>query len=147
MGRDHRSSSYCRCDVNKRQGRFGGKKNDRLIGKKPLNPVGTKEENQGRKNLIIVQSPRINLCGQWCIELFYSQSISRPVVGRVMTLYSQSTSRPVVRRITPFTIHIADRVTPRRPHPTASSQAESPCYYFPPVWRILVAPSRPVDSD
>ena len=147
MGRDHRSSSHRRCDVNKRQGCFGGKKNDRLIGKKLPNPVGTEEENQGRKNLIIIQSPRINLCGQWYIGLFHSQSTLLPVVRRVMTLHSQSTSRLVVRRITPFAIHIAARVTPGRPHLTASSQAESPCYYSPPAWRILVAPSRPVDSD
>ena len=147
MGRDHRSSSHCRCDINKRQGRFGGRKNDRLINKKPPNLVGTEEENQGRKDLIIVQSPRINLCGQWCIGLFHSQSTSRPVIRRVMTLHSQSTSRPVIRRITLFAIHIAARVTPERPHPTASSHAESPCYYSPPAWRILVAPSRPVDSD
>ena len=118
-GRDHRSSSHRRCDVNKRQGRFGGRKNDRLIGKKPPNPVGTKEENQCRKVLVVVQSSRINL---W--------------------------SRLVVRGITPFAIHHCRvKVTPGGPHPTAFSQAESPYYYSPSVWIILVAPSRPVDSD
>ena len=68
-GPSHQRSSYCRsshwrCDVNKRQGRFGRGKNDRLIDKKPPNPVGTEEENQGRKDLVVVQSFRINLCGQ-----------------------------------------------------------------------------------
>ena len=147
QGLSHRRSSHCECDVNKRQGRFGGRKNDRLIGKKPPNPVGTEEENQGRKDFVVVQSSKINFFDQRCVELFHSQFTSRPVVRRVMTLYLQSTSRLVVRRITPFAIHIAARVTPGRPHPTASSQAESPCYYFSPAWRILVAPSRPVDSD
>ena len=67
----HRGLSYQRCNVNKRQGRFGGKKNDRLmISKKPPNPVGTEEENQGRKDLVVVQSSKINVCDQWCIELF-----------------------------------------------------------------------------
>ena len=59
----HRGASHRRCDVNKGQGRFG-KKNDRLIGKKPPNPVGTEEENQGRKDLVVVQSSKINLRGQ-----------------------------------------------------------------------------------
>ena len=40
-----------------------------MIGKKPLNPVGTEEENQSRKDLVVVQSFRINLCGQWYIKL------------------------------------------------------------------------------
>ena len=40
------------------------KKNNRLIGEKPPNLVGTEEENH-----VVVQSPRINLCGQWCVEL------------------------------------------------------------------------------
>ena len=62
-------ASHRRCDVKKRQGCFGKKKNDRLICKKPPNPVGTEEENQDRKNLVVVQSFRINLCGQWCEEL------------------------------------------------------------------------------
>ena len=49
-------ASHCRCDVDKRyESRFGGRKNNRLmIGKKPPNPVGTKEENQGRKDLVVV---------------------------------------------------------------------------------------------
>ena len=87
-------------------------KNNRLIGEKPPNPVGTEEENH-----IIVQSPRINLRGQWYVELLPSQST------------------------------IVARVTPGRPHLTAFSQAKSPCYYSLLVWRIPVAPSRPVDSD
>ena len=87
-------ASHHRCDVNKRQGCFGGRKNNRLIGKKPPNLVGTEEKNHGRKVLIVVQSSRINLS-------------SGPVVRGVITLYSQSTSWPVVRRITPFAIHIA----------------------------------------
>ena len=89
VGRDHRESnchessyrgsnncwlSHWKCDVNKRQGRFGGWKNNRLIGKKPLNPAGIEEENQGRKDLVVIQSSRINLCGQWCVELLHSQS-------------------------------------------------------------------------
>ena len=90
----HQRSSHCGYNVNKKKGRFGGRKNDRLISKKPPNPVGTEEENQDRKDLIIVQSPRINLCGQWYIELFYSQSTSRPVICKVMTLHLQSTLRP-----------------------------------------------------
>ena len=147
MGRNHWSSSHCRCNISKRQGYFGGRKNDRLIGKKPPNPVGTKEDNQDRKDFIIVESPKINLCSQCCIELFHSQSTLRPVVHRVMTLYSQSILRPVVRRITPFTIYIAARVISGRLHPTASSQAKSSCYYSSLLWRIFVAPSRPVDSD
>ena len=150
VGRDHRSSSHRRCDVNKRQGRFGGRKNDRLIGKKPPNPVGTEEENQGRKVLVVVQSSRINLPSRPVVRgviTLHSQSTLRPVVRRVMTLHLQFTSRPVVRRITPFAIHITARVTPGRLHPTTSSQAESPCYYSPSTWRILVAPSRPVDSN
>ena len=69
-------ASHCRCDVKKRrEGCFRGRKNDRLmIGKKPPNPVGTEEENQGRKDLIVVQSSRINLCDQWCKELLHSQN-------------------------------------------------------------------------
>ena len=65
-------ASHRRCDVNKRhENRFGGRKNNRLmIGKKPPNPAGTGEENRGRKDLVVVQSSRINLCDQWCIELF-----------------------------------------------------------------------------
>ena len=147
MSWDHRHSSHCRCDVNKRQGRFRGRKNDRLISKKPPNPVGTEEENQGRKDFVVVQSSRINLCGQWCIELFYLQCTSRPVICKVMTLYLQSILRPMVYRITPFAIQITAKVTPRKPHPTTSSQAKSPCYYSLPPWRILIAPSRPVDTD
>ena len=51
-GSTHRGLSHQRCDVNKRQGHFRGRKNDRLmIGKKPPNQVGTEEENQGRKIL------------------------------------------------------------------------------------------------
>ena len=62
-GSTHRGLSHQRCDVNKRQGHFGGRKNDRLkIGKKPPNLVGTEEENQGRKDLVVVQSSKINLC-------------------------------------------------------------------------------------
>ena len=67
----HRRLSHQRCDINKRQGHFGGRKNDKLmIGKKPPSPFRTEEENQGRKDLVVVQSFRINLCDQWCIELF-----------------------------------------------------------------------------
>ena len=40
-----------------------------MIGKKPPNPVKNEEENQGRKDLVVVQSSKINLCGQWYIEL------------------------------------------------------------------------------
>ena len=87
-------ASHRRCDVNKRQSRFGGRKNNRLISKKPPNPVGTEEENYSRKVLIVVQSSRINL-------------LSGPVVHGVITFYLQSTSRPVVHRITLFAIHIA----------------------------------------
>ena len=47
-------ASYHRYDVDKRQARFGGRKNDRLIGKKPPNPIGTEEKNQGRKVLVVV---------------------------------------------------------------------------------------------
>ena len=62
-GSTHCGLSHRRCDVNKKQGHFGGRKNDRLmIGKKPFNPVGTEEKNQGRKDLVVVQSFRINLC-------------------------------------------------------------------------------------
>ena len=68
MSRDYRSLSHCKCNVNKRQDRFGGRKNNRLIGKKPPNLVETKKENQGRKDLIVVQSSKINLRSQWCIE-------------------------------------------------------------------------------
>ena len=77
------------------------KKNNRLIGEKPPNLVGIEEENH-----VVVQSSRINLHGQRCVELFHSQFTLRPVVRRVMTFYLQSTSRPVVRKITPFAIHI-----------------------------------------
>ena len=70
-------------------------KNNRLIGEKPLNPVGTEEENH-----VVVQSPKINLRGQWYVELLPLQST------------------------------IVARVTPGRPHPTAFSQAESSCYYL-----------------
>ena len=105
MGRDHQSSSYCRYDVNKWQSPFGRRKNNRLISKKPPSPVGTEEENQSRKDLIVIQSSKINLCSQWCVELFYLQS----------TLW------PVVHKITSFAIHIMAKVIPGRPHPTASS--------------------------
>ena len=40
------------------------KKNNRLIGKKPPNSVRIKEENQGRKELVVVQSSKINFCDQ-----------------------------------------------------------------------------------
>ena len=56
----HRRSTHCglsyrRCDVNKRQDYFGGRKNERLmIDKKPPNPVGTEEENQVRNDLVVV---------------------------------------------------------------------------------------------
>ena len=66
-------------------------KNDRLIGEKLPNPVGTDEENQGRKDLVVVQSSRMNLCGQWYIELFYSQSTiakSRLYLGDLTQLRS-----------------------------------------------------------
>ena len=46
-------ASYYRCNVNKRQDCFREKKNNRLIGKKPPNLVGTEEENQGRKDLVV----------------------------------------------------------------------------------------------
>ena len=63
-----------RCNVNKRQSRFGGRKNDRLmINKKPPNPVEIEEENQSRTDLVVVQSFRIKLP-------------SRLVVRRVITL-------------------------------------------------------------
>ena len=62
-GSTYRGLSHRRCDVNKRQGHFGRKKNDRLmIGKKPPKLVGTEEKNQGRKDVVVVQSSRINLC-------------------------------------------------------------------------------------
>ena len=62
-GSTDRGLNHQRCHVNKRQGHFGERKNYRLmIGKKPANPVGTEEENQGRKDLVVVQSSRINLC-------------------------------------------------------------------------------------
>ena len=96
-------SSYWWCDVNKKQGCSGGRKNNRLIGKKLPNPAGIQEENQGRKDLVVVQSSRINLYGQWCAELLPLQST------------------------------IVAKVTPKKPHPTAFSQVESPCYYSPPV--------------
>ena len=51
------------------------------------------------------------------------------------------------RKLLSRSLFLAARVTPGRLHPTAFSQAESPCYYFSSVWRILVASSRPVDSD
>ena len=38
-------ASHRRCNVNKRQSCFGRKKNDLLIGKKPLNLIGIEEEN------------------------------------------------------------------------------------------------------
>ena len=82
-------SSHQWCNVNKTQGRFGERKNVRLIDKNPPNPADIKEENQGRKDLIVVQSSRINLCGQWCVELLSLQST------------------------------IVVRVTPGRSHPTA----------------------------
>ena len=67
----HCGLSHQRCNVNKRQGHFRRKKNGRLIiSKKPPNPVGTEEENQGRKDLIVVQFSKINFCDQWYIELF-----------------------------------------------------------------------------
>ena len=47
-------ASHCRCNINKRQGCFGERKNNRLIGKNSLNPLGTEEENQSRKNLIVI---------------------------------------------------------------------------------------------
>ena len=82
------------------------------------------------------------------VMTLYLQSTLRPVIRKVMTLHLQSTSWPVVRRIIPFTIYIAEvEITPRRPHPTASNQVEFPCYYSPPVWRIFIAPSRPIDSN
>ena len=62
-------ASHCRCNVNKRQGRFGKKKNDSLVDKKSPNPVEIEEENQDRKDLVVVQSFKIDFCDQWCIEL------------------------------------------------------------------------------
>ena len=35
-----------------------------MICKKPPNLVGTEEENYGRKDLVVVQSFKINLCDQ-----------------------------------------------------------------------------------
>ena len=64
VNRNYWSSSHRSCNVIKRQGYLGGWKNDGLIGKKPPNLVGTEEENEGRKDLIVVQSFRINLCSQ-----------------------------------------------------------------------------------
>ena len=76
------------------------------------------------------------------------QKISGSLSYFSLLVVNQSSLRLVVRRFTPFAIHHHKvRVTPGRAHPTVSSQAESFCYYSPPVWRILVAPSRPVDSD
>ena len=99
--------SHWRCNVNKRQNRFGERKNDRLIGKKPPNPIGTKEENRCKKILIVVQSSgsifhnqsfvaassawsyttlfAVHLCGWWCIDLHYSICSPPlwPVVHRV----------------------------------------------------------------
>ena len=56
-------ASHRRCNVNKRHEYcFGGRKNNKLmIGKKPSNPTGTKEENRDRKILLVVQSFKINL--------------------------------------------------------------------------------------
>ena len=92
--------SHQKYNVNKKQDHFGQKKNNKLIGKKPPNPVGIEEENQDRKDLVVVQSFKINLCNQWYVKLLSLQST------------------------------IVARVIPRRPHPTASSQAKSPCYCF-----------------
>ena len=94
---NHRRLSHQKCSVNKRQSHFKGKKNDKLIiGKKPPNPVGTEEENQSRKDLIIAQSSKINLCDQWCIELFYSQSTLRPglYLGDLTRLHPVKLSLP-----------------------------------------------------
>lgn len=38
-------ASYCRCNVNKKQGCLRGKENNKLINVKLPNPVGTEEEN------------------------------------------------------------------------------------------------------
>ena len=71
--------------VEPRHDHFVGKENDRLmIGKKPPNQVVTEEENQGRKDLIIVQSSKINFCGQWCVKLFHLESTLRPVIRRAI---------------------------------------------------------------
>ena len=88
-------ASHYRCNINKRQDCLGERKNNRLIGKKPPNLIGTEEENQGRKDLVVVQSFRINL------QLW-------PVVHGVITLHLQSTSWLVIYRIILFTIHFCD---------------------------------------
>ena len=102
-------ASHCRCNFNKRQGCFEGKRNDRLIGQKLSNLVETKKENQGRKVLIVIQSFRINL-PSWPmmhrVITLYLQFILLEVVYRVMTLYLQSILRPVVYRISLFAIYI-----------------------------------------
>ena len=68
-----------------------------MIDKKPPNPVGTEEENQGRKDFVVVQSARINFCGKWCLKLFYLQSNivkSRLHLGDLTRLRSVKPSFP-----------------------------------------------------
>ena len=62
-------ASHHRCNVNKRQSRLSRRKNSKLIGKKPPNLVETEQENQSRKDLIVIQSSKTNLCGQWYVKL------------------------------------------------------------------------------
>ena len=42
-----------------------------MIGKKPPNPVKTEEENQDKKDFLVIQFSKINLYGQWYVELDY----------------------------------------------------------------------------
>ena len=58
-GSNHRRLSHWKCSVDE-------KKDDRSIGKKPPNPVGTKEENRCSKLLV---SRSIFRCGQWYVKL------------------------------------------------------------------------------
>ena len=69
-----------------------------MIGKKPPNPMGTEEENQGRKDFVVVQSSRINLCDQWCIELFAKSGLH---LGDLTQLCSVKPSLPA----TTFLLH------------------------------------------
>ena len=97
VGWDHWSSSHKGCNINQRQSRFRGKKNNRFIGKKPPSQAGIEEENQGRKDFVVIQSSRINLCGQWCVKLLHLQSTiakSRLHLGDLTRLCSVKSSLP-----------------------------------------------------
>ena len=59
-GSNHYWLSPWKNNFNKRQSHFGEKKNNKLIGKKPSNPVKTEEKNRCRKVLVVVTSFRIN---------------------------------------------------------------------------------------